>query len=305
MVDAETYGLIPLVGEEVAMAQDLSQIVLAPATEDIDYPETDGQPMGESEIHILAILHLLQALRHLFRERPDVYVAADLFLYYEEGNKNARKAPDVMVVKGVDRRLREVYKLWEEKVAPCLVFEITSRSSWWEDLVSKSSLYSSLGVREYILFDPRREYLEEPLIGFRLEGREYTRIPLAPDGSLFSAELGTTLRIEGDLLRVVDPQTGQYIPDLTEAILAADAAMQQAEAARRQAEEEARRAEEEARRAEEEARRAEQEARRAEEEARRAEEEARRAEEEARRAAIAEAEVARLRALLKRADDAQ
>ncbi len=276
LVDARTYGLILLVGEEVAMAQDLSQIVLAPAAEDIDYPETDGQPMGESEIHILAILHLLQALRHLFRERPDVYVAANLFLYYEKGNNKARKAPDVMVVKGVDRRLREVYKLWEEKVAPCVIFEITSRASWWEDLVSKSSLYSSLGVREYILFDPRREYLEEPLIGFRLEGREYTRIPLAPDGSLFSAELGAALHIEGDLLRVIDPQTGQYIPDLTEAILAADAAMQQVEEARRQVAEEARRAEEEARRAEE----------------------------AARRAAIAEAEVARLRALLERAGNA-
>ncbi len=227
------------------MVVQVTDRVLSPIIQAVEYPESDGQPMGESETHVLAILHLLQALRHFFRNRADVYVIADMFLYYEEGNPNARKAPDVMVVKGVDKRVRRIFKLWEEQVAPCVIFEITSRDTWMEDLVNKSTLYASLGVAEYFLFDPLRECLGEPLLGFRLVGREYVPIPPNPDGSLSSVELGASVRPEESLLRVIDPQTGKYVPALDEAILLAEQAAQEA----RQAAQEARRAAQEARQA--------------------------------------------------------
>ena len=40
------------------------------------YPESDGQPMGESETHIRLLLDLLAAALLHFRDQPDMYVFA-------------------------------------------------------------------------------------------------------------------------------------------------------------------------------------------------------------------------------------
>ncbi|MCC6443118.1 MAG: Uma2 family endonuclease [Armatimonadetes bacterium] len=248
------------------------------------YPETDGEPMGETEIHVIATLDLYQSLLHFFRDRQDIYVAADMFLYYEEGNVRARKAPDVMVVRGVEKRRRRTFKTWEELASPCVVFEVTSRSTWVEDTLNKSVLYAGLGVSEYFLFDPLQEYLGQSLLGLRLDGRTYIPIEAREDGTLESLELGVWLKPEDDLLRVIDPATGETVPSLEEAVQAAR--------------QESYRATLEARRADAEAERAEAEAERAEAEAERAEAEAERAEAEAQRAEAAEAESERLRALV-------
>jgi Uma2 family endonuclease len=217
--------------------------------------------LGETGIHVLATLGLFGALKVFFSTHPDVYVAADMFLYYQEGNPKARTAPDVMVIKGVPNRERRIFKLWEEGVPPCTVFEVISRSTWREDTITKTALYARLGVREYFLFDPDADVLEEQLIGFRLDEDMYLPISPEADGTLASAELGLRFRVDGYMLRVLDPATGQLIPTLEEAIRQAEAARLKAEAAR-------------------------------------AEAEAARAKAEAARAAAAEAEVARLKALL-------
>jgi Uma2 family endonuclease len=268
----------------------VTDIVSRPISEavqsNIQYPDSDGQPMGESDVHINVMLYLRQALRYFFRQTEQIYVAANLFFYYEEGNPEARRAPDVLVVKGVPKHDRRVYKLWEEKATPCTIFEITSRSTRLEDLGTKRGLYELLGVQEYFLFDPLGEYLSPQLQGFRLVGDYYQPMSLSEDGALVSRELGVTLKPDGQLLRVINTATGEMVPTLDEAIDQTQAMVE--------------RAEEEARRAEEEARRAEEEARRAEEEARRAEEEARRAEEEATRANVAEEKAAHLQAELER-----
>jgi Uma2 family endonuclease len=200
----------------------------------VDYPETDGEPLGETHIHVLATLELFGALRFYFRHHPDVYVAAALFLYYQEGNPKARTAPDVMVIKGVPNFPRRVFKLWEEGVPPCTVFEVISRSTWREDTITKTALYARLGVREYFLFDPDADVLEEQLIGFRLDEGVYLPISPEADGTLASAELGLRFRVEGSILRVLNPATGQFLPTMEEAVdrAEAEAARAEAEAAR-------------------------------------------------------------------------
>jgi len=235
------------------------------ATTEVYYPESDGQPMGETQFHIAAILHLYQALRYHFRREEELYVAADMLFYYEEGNPAAVKVPDVFVVKGVSKHDRRIYKVWEEKAAPCVVFEITSRSTRLEDLGSKRALYELLQVQEYFVFDPLDEYLSPRLQGFRLEGAYYQPMTLLPDGTLRSQELDIILRPEGTLLRVVDPATGEAVPTLDEAV---DLALTEAQ--------------------------------RAQAEAQRAQAEAQRAQAEAQRADAAEAELTRLRAELER-----
>ena len=104
------------------------------ASKPIHYPESDGKPMGETDLHIDALIYLREALKDYFRDEAQVYVAGNMFLYYEEGNPAACLAPDVFVVQGVIKQERRTYKLWEEGRPPTVVFEITSRDSRLEDL---------------------------------------------------------------------------------------------------------------------------------------------------------------------------
>lgn len=211
--------------------------------DEIEYPESDGEPMGESGIHVLATLHLLSALRYFLREYFDIYIIADMFLYYEEGNPRSVKAPDVMVVKDVDASYeRSTFKTWVEDAVPALVIEVSSPSTAMEDLTVKHRLYESLGIDEYFIFDPLGEFLEEQLSGFRLQSSRYVSIPFNLDGTMTSYELNARLRVEDYLLRIIDPATNTPVPGLSEA-------MYEADRARKRAEQEAQRAEQETRRA--------------------------------------------------------
>lgn len=244
---------------------------------EIYYPESDGKPVGETDFHIAALFHLWQALRFHYRNDPNVYVAGNMLFYYEQGNPAEFKVPDIFVVKGIAKHDRRVYKLWEEKTAPCVVFEITSRSTRLDDLGTKRALYEMLGVREYYLFDPLDEYLRPRLQGYKLFGDMYQPVKPSLDGSLLSRELGLVLRADGKLLRLVDPGTGELLPTLDEAVDQVEDALQTARA---------------------EMRRAQLAAQRAEAQAQRADEEARRANAAEQRAAHLEAEIERLRRLL-------
>jgi Uma2 family endonuclease len=177
----------------------------------IEYPEADGQPLGETDFHITATLLLLQMLRDHFESNPQVYVASDLRFYYELGNPRAVKAPDILVVKGVGKHKRRVYKLWEESAVPCTIFEITSKQTAQADLTTKYQLYEQLAVKEYFLFDLLDEYLQPRLQGFTLVQGRYQALPLSVEGELVSRELGLILRPQGDLLRLVDSYTEQIL----------------------------------------------------------------------------------------------
>jgi Uma2 family endonuclease len=183
----------------------------------IHYPESDGKPMGETDVHIDALIYLREALRDHFRDDPQVYVAGNMLLYYEEGNPAACVAPDVFAVRGVAKHERRTYKLWEEGQPPAVVFEITSRGSRLEDLGTKRAVYAMLGVREYFVYDPLGEYLRPPLQGYQLQEGEYQRMPPGGEGELVSQGLGLELRVEQGRLRVVNPATGERLLTPTEA----------------------------------------------------------------------------------------
>ncbi|MBI3913314.1 MAG: Uma2 family endonuclease [Chloroflexi bacterium] len=271
----------------------LDAVAAAPVKSPIVYPESDGKPMGESDFHITAILYLLAALRQFFQQVEDIYVAADMLFYYEEGKPALFVVPDVFVVKGTAKHPRRTYKLWEERLVPSVVFEITSRSTRLDDLTTKRGLYERLGVREYFLFDPLDEYLSPRLQGFRLAEGYYQPMALAPDGSLRSEQLGLILRPEESLLRLVDPETNETLPTLDEAM---DLAQEEMKRARVESE----RARVESEHARVESERAHVESERARVESERARVESERARVEAKRADQAEAELARLRDVLER-----
>ena len=94
----------------------------------VHYPETDGKPMAETDVHIDTLIYLREALRDYFRDAPQVYIAGNMFLYYEEGNPAACVVPDVFVVQGVAKGERRIYKLWEEGQPPAIVAESRGRN---------------------------------------------------------------------------------------------------------------------------------------------------------------------------------
>jgi Uma2 family endonuclease len=176
------------------------------------YPSSDGQPMAETDVHVLLMMKLLAMLRHCFRKKRDVYVAANIFLYFRVGHPEARTSPDVMVVKGVDgRRLRRSFKTWVEKASPCFALELTSKKAAKEDQIKKKLLYQELGVREYFLFDPLNEYLPHQLLGYRLTRGKYEAMAPEDQGSLVSQELGLRLIPEKGDLVLADIRTGQRL----------------------------------------------------------------------------------------------
>ena len=238
---------------------------------EIYYPSSDGRPLGETGWHVESTLTLFGVLKQKYADRPDVYVAANMFLYYEEGNPKAHRSPDCMVILGVrGNHPRRWFKTWVEGVVPAVVFEFASPETYREDLGAKRELYARLGVAEYFLYDPVGECLDPRLQGYRLAGEAYESLTPDEDGGLTSRVLDLRFVPEGFLLRVIDLATGQSLLTFDEFA------------------ERYRRAEAERDR----------ERQIAEREHRRAAAQRRRAERERLRAEASEAEVARLRALL-------
>lgn len=180
------------------------------------YPESDGKPMAETDIHRRLLTTLVFTLETHFQNEPDVYTSGNLLVYYVEGNPAKCFAPDVFVVRGVPKGERRIYKLWEEGVAPQIIIELTSRKTWKEDLQTKWRLYEELGVQEYFIFDPEYDYLDDPLVGYRLENGKYVELEIK-DGRAKSEVLGLELVNTGETLRLFDPISNQVLPSPQEA----------------------------------------------------------------------------------------
>jgi len=178
-----------------------------------------------------------------FAGDPEVFVAANMFVYYARGDRLKHVSPDVFVVKGIPKTRtpdRRRYLVWEEGKAPDFVLELTSESTREEDVDDKMDIYRDvLGVREYFLFDPYSEFLKPRLQGHRLVAGRYEPIA-AVDGRLPSEVLGLHLEAVGELVRLYNPSTGQWLPIPPED----RQARQEAEARAEQAEEKVQQAEE-------------------------------------------------------------
>ena len=206
------------------------------------YPSSDGLPLAENDWQLTAIHDAFGVLNIRYLDRPDVYVSADLLIYYEEGDPRKSVAPDVFVVFGAAKHKRMVYKLWEEPKAPDFVLEVASENTWQQDLGRKRALYAELGVREYWLFDPRDEYFDPVLQGLGLRGRAYRPLPARVESgarTIRSEVLGLDLRVENQALRFRDTGSGQDLQTLADATMTmrrAASALAEEQAARRVAE---------------------------------------------------------------------
>lgn len=199
---------------------------LVQSAQTIDYPSSDGEPVAETYAHLYVLLVTLEVLQQYLAGRQAT-VLANQFLYYAQGFPKLRVAPDVMVIFNVAPGGRDNYKVWEEGQVPAVIFEMTSQGTKGQDQEFKKRLYEQLGVQEYWLFDPRGEWLDSQLQGYRLHKDVYEPIT---DGR--SEPLQLRLAVEGELISFYR-DTGEklLIPsELAERLLQESQARQEAEA---------------------------------------------------------------------------
>jgi Uma2 family endonuclease len=189
------------------------------AKSEIFYPSEDGEPLAETSLHADAIIIIVAVLRNYlaaFIDQSPV-VLADQFLYYAQGFPRLRVAPDVMVIFDIPQIPYDNYKIWETGKVPSIIFEITSAATQNSDRDHKKTLYESIGVEEYWLFDPKGEWIAEKLRGYRLQqpdsdlesqNIEPTYVAISDQQSQV---LGLRLEIEGDLIGFYRQDTGERL----------------------------------------------------------------------------------------------
>jgi Uma2 family endonuclease len=194
----------------------------------IVYPDSDGKPMAENDAQYRAIVNTRFALEQHYLDNQQIYVGADMLMYFEEGDVTKSVAPDVFVALGVPKHTRRTYLLWNEGKPPDVVFEIASPGTWRADLGWKRGLYQGLGVREYILFDPSNAFFRPLLQGYRLHDDIYQPVGILDtargERGIFSEVLQLELWAQSNddsempfVLRLYSPATSTWLPTPEEA----------------------------------------------------------------------------------------
>jgi Uma2 family endonuclease len=195
------------------------------ATNQIVYPDSDGQPMADNTKQFQWITVIKTNLDWLFRDNEMVFVAGDLLWYPVEGNPKYRVAPDTMVVFGRPKGDRVSYKQWlEDNIAPQVVFEILSPGNTEGEMERKLQIYARCEVEEYYVYDPDRYILKgyqrgedlfldrievmdgwiSPRLGIKFQLTENDLRITHPDGRVF--ETFDNVATERDLLLVEKQQ---------------------------------------------------------------------------------------------------
>ena len=215
-------------------------MVTPAATTDIFYPETDGMPLPDGDYQLEYFIEIIAILKHFFRNRFDVWVSGNTFLYYVEGDPRLFVSPDCYVAFGVDRDLilsNNNYRAWDMGKAPDFILEIGSPSTWRQDLGDKRDLYARLGVVEYWMFDPSGG----DHYGFALRGEtpvdgEYRELDMArgAGGDVwgYSPVLNLELHWQDGRLWFYDPVEGRWLENTEEAVARAESAEARAQTER-------------------------------------------------------------------------
>ena len=174
-------------------------------TEQIIYPSSDGQPMADSTTQYKLIVKIKDGCEWLFKNDPNVFIAADLLWYPVEGRPDISQAPDTMVIFGRPKDERPSYmQFLEENIAPQVVFEIPSHNDRQIKMDKKLAFYNRYGVEEYYVYNPENNDLSgwqriegnleviepmegwiSPRLGVRFELGEAELEIYQPDGESF------------------------------------------------------------------------------------------------------------------------
>ena len=265
-------------------------------------PERRGRytqlPDPPKKIDMQQHKHLSRAhiiLEKRYEDDPSTLVSGSGYLK-RAAERSGFAVPDCVIAFGVEAA--EIidangYVISEVGKPPDFVLEIASATTGVRDYTIKRRIYQGMRAGEYWRFDATGgRYHDAPLAGDVLVDGEYREIDIRrdPDGSLwgYSPALRLWLVWENAALRFYDPETGEFLRNLSESEKRGD------EAERRRDEAEFRAASERAARVESERNAASERAARVESERNAASERAARIE--------AEAELERLRRLLRNSE---
>jgi Uma2 family endonuclease len=190
------------------------------------YPDSDGKPMAENEVQLIAMITLITHLMVKFRH-ANVHVGGDQFWYPVQGSPKIVRAPDVYVVFGRPQLpARLSWRQWEEDdVGPEFVVEILSPSNSARDRDALLEFYERYGVREYVAIDPAKHTIA-------MYRRVGDRLVLVP-GETRSDLVGVRFELETDEIVHYDDVTGRVPhPRDTQVMYDEQAKQLQAEAAR-------------------------------------------------------------------------
>ena len=208
------------------------------------FPDTDDEPMADTEDNQALMIDTIFALRHRL-EPEGHHVGGNLLVYYNRASGLDHLSPDVFVALGSGPERRKKWETWIEGKFPELIVEFASPSTSDRDVGEKIDLYTRLGAAEYYIFDPI-PLLQPPFQAYHRMGRRLVPQAVGPEQRIASPVTGLIFGIVDGWLRVIDPATGLplSIPDEErEARIAAEQRWEGAERARDAAEERARREE--------------------------------------------------------------
>src|SRR5690349_9592651 len=112
------------------------------ATQEIEYPDSDGKPMADDTKQFRWIVTIEGGLDAQYRDDPNVFVAGDLLWYPIEGRPKGDRGS---------------YQQWREGgMAPQVVFEVLSPGNTLPEMLEKLRFYERYGVEEFYIYDPDR-----------------------------------------------------------------------------------------------------------------------------------------------------
>jgi Uma2 family endonuclease len=175
-----------------------------------DFHPTEEDLMGETSIHRDLVTYLALVFQWLFQgQRCAVY--ENLNFYQTSDVKEYPLAPDIAVIKGVERQQVRSWRIGKMGPAPQVVFEIASAETWKKDLEEKPQQYGLMGVKEYFAYDPNEHPLLSKETSRRLWGWQLDKgsgqmrtMPAQVNGRLWSRYLESFLVPDGEYLRLYD-----------------------------------------------------------------------------------------------------
>ena len=183
--------------------------------EGVYYAEEREDDTGETSIHISLIADLLKTLKLFFKNRENVFLSANMNLYYEKGNSRRWYAPDLLVAFGVPNVERSSYLLWREEIFPQVIIEIASEKTWRNDIDEKLRMYEEHGAEEYYVLDSEFAFLPAPLMAFRRQGKNLVEINVVDD-KIFSPRLELEIVRTENTFRLFNPKTNEFLLTLEE-----------------------------------------------------------------------------------------
>jgi Uma2 family endonuclease len=221
-----------------------------------DLPSEDPEEMGlADEFHDFQPKLLRETCQPPTYPLSDIFIGADINLYYDGRHPLWYKRPDWFVALGVPRGdrledLRWSYVMWQEFVAPYLIVELLSPGTEGDDLGSKVRAIGKpptkwevyeriLRVPFYVVYDRYQNQLRV----FTLEQTHYKEVEISDSNPRFWFEdlalglgvwQGFHQGFEGRWLRWYDA-AGEWIPSAPEAQQTAETALAAERSARRSA----------------------------------------------------------------------